>query len=391
MLLADLYENGIVKYGKFKLKSGQESNYYVDIKSAISKPELFKKITKEFSCMIDDIKHHSNLCICGVPHGAVPFASALSYETGIPMIMLRKDVKTHGTRQQIEGECSKGTCVILIEDVTTTGTSLINAAQALKDNGLNVIKMLCIANRGNKQISFYDSHLESLINIPEQTSLDTCERYFKQKGRLCVAADVTTKLDLIKLIHNVGNHISVLKTHIDIISDFSLDFIMDLIRLKKKYNFLIWEDRKFADIGNVVSSQIHGGVYKISSWADLISMHVVSGPGILREAKNCGIIAIGSMSTRNTLADADYLSKTIDMISNENVVGVVTQYDCSFNGIKIVPGVNFVTNFDEKDQQYSSLSSKSWGNLFVVGRDIINSESPEARCLEYKKLIQSQY
>ena len=142
----DLYENGIVKYGKFKLKSGQESNYYVDIKSSISKPELFKKITREFSCMIDDIKHHSNLCICGVPHGAVPFASALSYETSIPMIMLRKDVKTHGTRQQIEGEYSKGTCVILIEDVTTTGTSLINAAQALKDNGLNVIKMLCIAN-----------------------------------------------------------------------------------------------------------------------------------------------------------------------------------------------------------------------------------------------------
>ena len=149
----------------------------------------------------------------------------------------------------------------------------------------------------------------------------------------------------------------------------------ELIELKKRYSFLIWEDRKFADIGNVVSLQIHGGVYKISSWADLISMHVISGPGILREAGNCGIIAIGSMSTRNTLADEDYLSRTIELTSSENVVGLVTQYDCNFNGIKIVPGVNFVTNSDEKDQQYSSLSSKSWGNLFVVGRDIVNNKN----------------
>ena len=52
LLLADLYENDIVKYGKFTLKSGQESNYYVDIKSAISKPDLFRKITKEFSSII---------------------------------------------------------------------------------------------------------------------------------------------------------------------------------------------------------------------------------------------------------------------------------------------------------------------------------------------------
>ena len=145
LLLADLYENDIVKYGKFTLKSGQESNYYVDIKSAISKPDLFRKITNEFSSIINDIKHHPNLCICGVPHGAVPFASALSYETGIPMIMLRKDIKAHGTRQQIEGDYNKDTSVILIEDVTTTGTSLINAAQTLTENGINIVKMLCIA------------------------------------------------------------------------------------------------------------------------------------------------------------------------------------------------------------------------------------------------------
>ena len=391
LILADLYENNIVKYGKFTLKSGQESNYYIDIKSAISKPDLFRKIIQGFSDAIDDIKHHPNIRICGVPHGAVPFASALSYETGIPMIMLRKDIKTHGTRQQIEGDYNEETSVIIIEDVTTTGTSMIDTAQVMRENGMNVVKLLSIVDRCNKSVYFYETILESLINVPEPTSIDICEKYFRQKGRLCVAADVTTKCELVKLIHNVGSHISILKTHIDIVSDFSLDFIRELIALKKQYSFLIWEDRKFADIGNVVSSQIHGGIYKISSWADLISMHVISGPGILKEAGNCGIIAIGSMSTRGTLADVNYLTKTVEIISNENVVGLVTQYNCDFNGIKIVPGVNIVTSSDEKDQQYSSLSSKSWGNLFVVGRDIVNSKNCEHRCIEYNKLISDQH
>ena len=387
LILSDLHENNMIKYGNFTLKSGLQSKYYIDMKSAISKPHLFNKIVEELSYVIQGVSRIPNLRICGVPHGAVPFASALSYKTGIPMIMLRKDIKTHGTQQQIEGEYSHDTSVILIEDVTTTGTSLINAAQVIRENGMNVVKMLSIVNRGNKTVSFYDIELESLLNVPEQTSQETCERFFAEKGRLCVAADVTTKRELVKLIHDVGKHISILKTHIDIVSDFSLDFIKELIELKDRYSFLIWEDRKFADIGNIVSKQIHGGVYKISSWADLISMHIISGPGILKEAGNCGIIVVGSMSSRETLADIDYLSRVTTMVSNENVVGLVTQYDCDFSGIKIVPGVNLSASTDEKDQQYSTLTSKPWGNLFVVGRDIVNSKNREQRCLDYKELI----
>ena len=133
LLLADLYENNIIKYGSFILKSGQTSDYYIDIKSAISYPTLMKKILVEFSEILGDTMHDENVCICGVPHGAVPFAAALSYETKIPLIMIRKDVKAHGTQKRIEGRFNKNTRVILVEDVITTGASMMEAAQILMD------------------------------------------------------------------------------------------------------------------------------------------------------------------------------------------------------------------------------------------------------------------
>jgi len=387
LLLADLYEHDIIKYGRFTLKSGKVSDYYIDIKSAISHPTLMKKITQEFLELVCHLSHIKNVCICGVPQGAVPFAAALSYQTGIPLIMIRKDVKNYGTQKQIEGAYDENTKVILIEDVVTSGSSMFEAAQILKKNNLHVIDMLSIVNRSSANITFDNANLKSLLHINPIPSIEVCNSLIKTKGKLCVAADVSSSQQLIDLIHRVGPHISILKTHIDIISDFTDELIYQLVRLKRQYNFLIWEDRKFADIGNVASAQIHRGIYKISSWADLISMHLISGPGILKEAGLCGVIVIGSMSSKGTLADKDYLAKALKIADHNNTIGLVTQYDCDFQGLKIIPGVNIMADTDNRDQQYSALSSKYWGNLFVVGRDIINNTDPSRRCIEYNRVI----
>ena len=78
---------------------------------------------------------------------------------------------------------------------------------------------------------------------------------------------------------------------------------------------------------------------------------------------------------------------TLQFVNNKNIIGVVTQFDCRFSGIKIIPGVNITSSTDNKDQQYSALSSKSWGSLFVVGRDITNNKDPSQRCIEYNRQI----
>ena len=110
---------------------------------------------------------------------------------------------------------------------------------------------------------------------------DVAKALFKimelKQTNLCLAADLTKADEILNLVEKTGPYICLLKTHVDIIEDFSDGFVNSLKSLAEKYNFLIMEDRKFADIGNTVGLQYSKGIFKISEWADLVTVHSLPG------------------------------------------------------------------------------------------------------------------
>lgn len=168
-MLEELKNNGIVTFGHFTLKSGKETNVYINIKKVISYPKIHLQICKEISKLIKPNMDS----ICGIPYGAISFASYISIDKNIPMIFLRKERKEYGTKKLIEGHYKKGDSVILIEDVVTTGASLFLAADKLIEEGLIIKQIISVFSRAkNKEMKYKDIPIQYLYH---STDLELAE------------------------------------------------------------------------------------------------------------------------------------------------------------------------------------------------------------------------
>jgi len=163
-LMIDLQAKGLVLVSdeEYTLSSGIKSNTYYNIKNIISYPKILSNITLYMSTILSQLclnkfnNKNYNTCdivLAGIPYGGIPIATSLSLHTFIPSIILREKQKTHGLFNKIDGNCINKN-IIIIEDVITTGKSIINFCKLLKDSETddikyNVIAALSVINRGN--------------------------------------------------------------------------------------------------------------------------------------------------------------------------------------------------------------------------------------------------
>ncbi len=136
-----LEECGAVKYGDFTLTSGKKSDYYVDIKLASTKPWILKEIAGAMHPHVD------GGVIAGMELGAVPIATALALETGLPFVIIRKEKKGHGTKGRIEGELEQDCTVTVVEDVITTGLSSVETVRVIREQGARINRVLVVVDR----------------------------------------------------------------------------------------------------------------------------------------------------------------------------------------------------------------------------------------------------
>lgn len=130
--------------GEFKLRSGQYSNHYFDKYQFESRPELLKRIVQELVALIPK----ETEILAGLEMGGVPLATALSLETGLPLIFVRKEAKSYGTCRIAEGVVFKDKKVTVIEDVITTGGQVIESCQELARAGAQINQVICVILRG---------------------------------------------------------------------------------------------------------------------------------------------------------------------------------------------------------------------------------------------------
>ena len=137
-----LIASGAVKFGNFTLSSGKKSDYYVDIKSAVaSSSDLLKEICNRMSEKVTAGK------VAGVELGAVPLLAASAYALGLPFVIIRKEEKSHGVKDPIIGSIVAGEEIDIIEDVVTTGASVLRAARLLRGRGAVVKRVICVVDR----------------------------------------------------------------------------------------------------------------------------------------------------------------------------------------------------------------------------------------------------
>lgn len=137
---------GALRYGSFTLASGAESSYYVDIKRASTYPRVLRKMSRELEGrMLDEEIECDRLA--GVVLGSIPLVVALSMEVYIPYLMVRKERKSHGMGDTIEGVLEPGDRVVMLEDVVTSAGSALEAVEILREKGAVVEDVLAIVDR----------------------------------------------------------------------------------------------------------------------------------------------------------------------------------------------------------------------------------------------------
>ena len=140
----------------------------------------------------------------------------------------------------------------------------------------------------------------------------------RKQSLVCLAADLRSVGELVDLVEEVGPHIAALKTHVDMVDDFSRESWQGLVDSAKKHDLLLFEDRKFADIGKVSQNQM-AGVHDIRSWADIVTAHRISGPDIVDGIaagwadveRIGGVLLLAQMSSSGNLLTAHYTDEVI--------------------------------------------------------------------------------
>lgn len=373
------------------LKSGKQSNLYLDLRLTFGNPVLLDEIASQLYITLMNTHSTFNMssllfemtkdfieetCICGLPYGAMPLATALSLKSKLGLILLRKEAKTHGTKKLVEGMNDKYKRVIIIDDVMTSGISIVESVNVLKDYFEHIDIFVVCDREGEHNPAFkevltqYNINIKSLFklrDLPERYLLDSTPKslefrrvmheiqqrfanssnsvkklvslMFKKHSNLVVSVDESDPMKAMKIIEEVAEHAVCIKLHYDILnfknSELSQEeWFINLDMLSKSREFCIFEDRKFMDIGNTVKKQ-YSKILNTYESLDFVNATIFSGESIVQSlmetsaptSSPTSLLLLAEMSSKNNLFGDNIVRETLKICKKYKnyISGVVCQ------------------------------------------------------------------
>ena len=318
-------------------------------------------------------------------------------QVGAALVVRRKESMDYGTKKMVEGVWAEGQNCLVVEDVVTTGGSVADTAKLLREHGMTVTDCVVLLDREQgataslakqgvkvhsvvtvskvlevltrhkritqemaQQVRDFLSNNQTngktepvvaiLPTLQDRIKLATnsvTKRVFQimleKRSNLCVAVDSNAAKEVLRVVEIIGPHVVVVKLHQDVVQDWTEETEKQIVALANRHNFLLFEDRKLADIGNTVRLQAE----RVVGWADLVTVHGVGGPGVLEgvhaaangKGREVGALIVAEMSSVGNLANGEYTKGCVEM--GEARPGLVSGFICQSRLSKVY-GIRFL-------------------------------------------------
>uniref|UniRef100_A0A8C4Q0I0 Uridine 5'-monophosphate synthase n=1 Tax=Eptatretus burgeri TaxID=7764 RepID=A0A8C4Q0I0_EPTBU len=466
----------VLKFGTYTLRTGLVSPVYVDFREIFGFPDLLCELAELIFQASREAQYE---LVCGVPYTALPLATCLSITHRLPLLIRRKEAKGYGTKRIVEGKFVPGQTCLIVEDVVTFGTSILDTARILQQAGLKVTDAVVLLDRAQggaerlascgirvwsvntlpqilkslgsrgrldqdticKVLDFLAAHqyesdasangsalppneqLGASEKVPriisaaamsygQRTLLPTTAPFAtrllslmeEKRTNVALAADVLSCAEALALAEELGPEICMFKIHADALGGFDESFHLRLAEIAKRHRFLLFEDRKFADIGSVARRQYEGGIFRISHWADVVTVHAVAGPSALLSLQEAcsstdnGAFIVSEMSCQGSLAVGNYTQAAVEMakVCRDFVAGFIctSRVTTDPSWVLVTPGVKLQEGGDGQGQQYltpEEVIGRRGTDVIVVGRGIIDADDRLATAQAYRHAAWQAY